>query len=442
MSNFNYSSEGSGSGGEGIGTDLLDREFYYNPNNGGWYGNSSYTGGQLSIYGIRSGDSIVGSIANADISGIRMSGQPGFDSPHVDISRVTSMAGVSFERATLMNFNFSHVTDMAGINFRDTDLSGSTLPSYMTGYFGNFYFLSGQATTLDRNGNGELNGGTYLGGVLQARSFYYNNGSWYNNSSYTTPLDFDTIKSGDAIVGSIAGAYIIGMNLVGVDFSGVTNMAGTSIWYSNLTGADFSNVTNGSGSYFDGLDLTNVIYPNNSFLGGVYYLNGQATTLSETGTSIYNNKPYHNGSTTNLNGATFQGDLSGVDFSSVTSMANVIFYNDIPSSLAGVNLSHVTNMDGIVFYSTNLSGATLPSYMTGYFGNRYFLSGQETTLDQSGAGVFAGLRYENGTLLTGDFEGQSYVAGVLQDGEGGVSTHRSVVIQGGAKFFGKVKFAS
>jgi uncharacterized protein YjbI with pentapeptide repeats len=304
--------------------------------------------------------------------------------------------------ADLTDVDFSSVVSVAGANFSGLDLSGLDFSRFTDWSRVNF---GCSAKVVGANFSG-VN--------------FTNNGTVYSN------LCFDDASGAD-FSGAHIGDFSTNAGLAGVNFSN-TVFTGDISWRNfsgaNLAGADFSNVTNWNGANFTGVNLTGVTLPDD--MSGSIGISG-----------IINNKPYLNSSKTNLNSSYFPNqDLTGVDFSEVTSMVNANFEG---STLTGANFSNVTTMEGAAFNGATLTGATFPSNISGSYGNVYFISGQATGLDGNGTGAFEGLRYENGTLFTGDFDGQTYVNGVVQGGGGG-SENTLAKIQGNAKFYGKVKF--
>jgi uncharacterized protein YjbI with pentapeptide repeats len=377
--------------------------------------------------------SSVVSIDNATLNNINLTG--------VDFSNVTSWENVNFCGSTLVNTDFSGVTFSSSVSGFDCgqDASGANFDGATLGNNFGLNQLQG-ATFIGAVFAGGIGGSNFAGANLAGADF--SGATWdgginmpiFDGASDITgtifPSWFVGVVNGTFILGSsvtdLGNTLLIvsGLDLTGVDFSNVTSVAGVYFSDANLTGVDFSNVTNWEGADFNGATLTGAILPLE--MAGSIGING-----------IINNKPYWNGSATNLDGAYFSSqDLAGVDFSNVTSVAGADFQY---ANLTGADFSNVTNMEGASFSSATLTGATLPSSISGSYGNVYFISGQATGLDGSGTGVYEGLRYENGTLFTGDFEGQAYVNGVVQGGGGG-PTGTLTKIAGSAKFYGKVKF--
>jgi uncharacterized protein YjbI with pentapeptide repeats len=361
--------------------------------------------------------SSVVSIDNAALNNINLTG--------VDFSNVTSWENVDFCGSTLVNTDFSGVTFSSSVLGFDCsqDASGANFDGATLGNNFRLNQLQG-ATFIGAVFAGGIGGSNFAGANLAGADFSGAtlNTSWdgginmpiFDGASDITgtifPSWFVGVVNGTFILGSsvtdLGNTLLIvsGLDLTGVDFSNVTSVAGVYFSDANLTGVDFSNVTNWEGADFNGATLTGAILPLE--MAGSIGING-----------IINNKPYWNGSATNLDGASFSSqDLAGVDFSNVTSVAGAFFGG---SNLTGVDFSSVANWEGANFNGATLTGAILPSSISGSYGNVYFINGQATGLDGNGTGAFEGLRYENGTLFTGDFEGQAYVNGVVQNGGGG-----------------------
>ena len=116
------------------------------------------------------------------------------DLTNVNFGNVTNLTGVNFSGANLTGKDFSNVTNMDYANFDGANLTGVTFPSGVSGYYGNVYFVSGQATELDSNGDGEWNGGTYIGGVLQGggvKNGWITDTYWINDVATTLDQNGD-----------------------------------------------------------------------------------------------------------------------------------------------------------------------------------------------------------------------------------------------------------
>ena len=226
----------------------------------------------------------------------------------VDFSSVVSVAGANFTGVDLSGLDFSRFTDWSGVQFGCT------------------------AKVVGANFSG-VN--------------FTNNGTVYSN------LCFDDASGAD-FSGAQIGDFYANAGLVGVNFSNAVftgDITYKNFFGANLAGADFSGVPyypmgQGSAPQFDGAtDITGTIFPVN-FVGLV---NG----TWRSGSSV-----------TNLNYAIIQyADLTGVDFSNVTSMVGADFTG---SNLAGADLSNVTNMAGAKFNGCDLLGIDFgTSDMTG-----------------------------------------------------------------------------
>jgi uncharacterized protein YjbI with pentapeptide repeats len=232
----------------------------------------------------------------------------------------------------------------------------------------NTYYVSGQATTLDSNGSGVWNNKPYSNGSgtdLSNADFNGQDLSGVDFSNVTNMAGayFTNANLTNVILPSnISGVFLAGANLTGVDFSNVTNMAGANFYGLNLTGVDFSNVTNIADAYFMEAILTGADFSNVTSTAGVNF--------------------------------SYSG-LSGVNFSNVTNIAGADF---IGANLTGVNFSNVVDATSVNFANvSDLTGATLPSNVSGYYGNTYFINGQATTLPESGNGFWNNKAYYNGS---------------------------------------------
>jgi len=148
----------------------------------------------------------------------------------------------------------------------------SSAPNNFTGcdYCGNFYYINGEVTTLDCNGNGCWNDVYYINGEL-------------------TTLDCDGSGCWNGII------YYNGS--VGVDpsFSGYSDCDG--VYYINGQPTTLDSSGNGCWNdvYYINGELTTLDCDGSGCWNGIYYINLEETTLDCNGNGCWNGILYENG---------------------------------------------------------------------------------------------------------------------------------------------------
>ena len=194
----------------------------------------------------------------------------------------------------------------------------------------------------------------------------------------------------------------------------------------------------------------------NGMIEGTYYVNGVAKPgLDESGTGVSGGLRYSNG-------ALLTGEFEGVQY----------IQGQLAATFTGVH-------NGLRYDNGALFNGVYAEWDAGIgdvIATGYYINGQATDAwgwfmhSTGGTGEFEGLRYSEGALLTGEFQGtyyingqateldssgngtwngQTYVNGVVQNGGGGGggngggnnSGSQSVKVVGKSKFVGKIKFA-
>jgi uncharacterized protein YjbI with pentapeptide repeats len=255
------------------------------------------------------------------------------------------------------------------------------------------YYLNGQATTLDQSGTGFDSNWGYFNNGCQMPLDSAGNGwdNWCTQTYYIGGVQMPGLDSDgrgfsnnkpywNGSDSNLDGANFDWQYWGGSDFSAVTSMVNAQLRWGNYDNVDFSSVTNMTGADFYQTSLQNIKLP------------------------------------ANIAGASFNGaNLYGADFSSVTDMNSA----DLSSvDLSGRNFSSV-NISGTNFTGATMNGCQLPDGTTGYYGNRYFINGQETDLNEYGNGFWNGDPYSGGVLFTDGYFGENglyYIGGVEMSG--------------------------
>jgi uncharacterized protein YjbI with pentapeptide repeats len=196
----------------------------------------------------------------------------GQDLTGVDFSNVTSIAGAYFANADLTGVDFSNVTSLENVNFEGATLTGATLPSSISGSYGNVYFISGQATGLDGNGTGEFEGLRYENGTLFTGDF---EGQAYVNG-VVQGGGGDNGGGGGIKNGWVDGVYYIN------DVATTLNDYGHGTWNGKV--------------YYNG-SIRNGYDPMAGMIAGQwgYYIDGVVTELDNEGNGEWNGQTYVNG---------------------------------------------------------------------------------------------------------------------------------------------------
>jgi uncharacterized protein YjbI with pentapeptide repeats len=358
----------------------------------------------------------------------------------VDFSNITSMANAYFTGSNLAGADLSNVTNLEGANFNGADLTGVTFPSSVSGYYGNIYFVSGQATTLDSNGNGIWNNKPYWNG-----SGSNLDGADFSNQDLST-VDFSDVRS-------VVGANFSSSTLdnIGYGHNGQTYPNSTvpayllegAIFYGatlkNCYITGYTQGTNYNATYLENCDIGGDF--SNADLSDIRFVSSRLNDANFAGANLYaamfNN--IQTIGTTDFTGASYRGYLSINDYSIqyLTPARGFTFTGentDYSSStgwfINGVATTLCPGGDGIWTDVPYFSGTPNPTYTGWAFGCRaesaYYINGvAKSGLDETGTGVSGG---------------QTYVNGVVQNDGGGGSENTLIKIESPVKFFGKVKF--
>jgi hypothetical protein len=380
--------------------------------------------------------------------------KPGLNSEGTGVSE-----GLRYQNGSLFTGEFE------GIRYENGAL--------FTGNFEGTYYINGQATSLDYAGYGVIDGVPYINAQAQPEftGWLYNYGGYsggYFINGQLTGLN----ESGDG--------YIDGVEYRGgqpytppTPFEEFMNYTGGNgefegLRYENgaLFTGEFEGLRYENGALFTG-EFEGLRYANGTLFTGVfeetYYINGKATTLPENGHGIFEGLCY-------LNRSLFTGVFEGINYiqgqnsATFTGVHNGLRY-DNGALFTGQYDDHAAMMNYYYISGVEVSWgewyAWLDSGGNGFFIGAYYINGvAKLGLNEYGNGVSEGLRYENGALFTGEFEGNTYVNGVLQNGGGGdgggpnptptptltptptgSGDGGSIKVVGKSKFFGKVKFA-
>ena len=318
----------------------------------------------------------------------------------------------------------------------------------------NIYYVNGQDTTLDENGNGFWSDKAYSNGSEQPTGW---NGYFYYIDNVQTPLNENGHSSPEYPYDQnlYNGKYYMGgVPYTGADLNGALYMSRKFTdglpssgyaesyfdhkgfydengfpmqgWFTVAQGAPDTNGRggtyfwnsgpgattldeNGSGWYepYGAYYINNVEYygPDSTGTGwaanqNAYLINGQITTLDSNGTGFWSDKAYSNGSEqpTGWNGYFYYIDNAETTLDSNgtgwDSNSNVYYIGGSATSLD-------SNGNGFWDSKAYLNGSEQPTGWNEYF---YYIDNVETTLDSNG---------------DGEWNSQTYVNGVVQNGGGG-----------------------
>jgi uncharacterized protein YjbI with pentapeptide repeats len=101
-----------------------------------------------------------------------------------NFSNLTVINNAQFINLDLTGADFSNVTNLDGSQFSNANLAGVVFGNTISGYIGNVYFISGQATGTDSNGSGFWSDKAYYYGSEQPTG--WNDYFWYIDNVETT----------------------------------------------------------------------------------------------------------------------------------------------------------------------------------------------------------------------------------------------------------------